>query len=240
MKPKISIFTSSHNHSKDLKLAIESVLNQTYENFEYFLFDDGSSDSTYDIMKSYEYDKRVRIIKLNKQPNVGVIINKSIKLSTGEYWSWCPADDYWKNNLLERKIEYTKIYPNSVLYNNFSYMNEKGEIYKHKHWGNITSDRFSENIWKTDGIGFTGIFIPMYIFNDLNIYFPEDLEYSEDFYWMIKANIHGVKFDVVPEILHVKRKHINSLTHKRRTEIIANVPNIRKELKEYEKCLKIR
>jgi len=235
MDPKISIFTSSYNHSKHLKFAIESVLNQTYQNFEYFLFDDGSDDSTYDIMKSYQYDNRVKVIKLDKQPNVGVVINKSIALSTGNYWSWCPADDYWNEHLLENKIKYIDKFPKSILYNNWFFIDENNNIFGGYDVPIMTSDDFSEEVWKTSPIGFTGILIPMYIFKTLKLLFPEHLPYSEDFYWMIKATIHNVPFDLVPERLHYKRKHENSLTNKNITAIIENIPRIRSELMEYKK-----
>jgi len=235
---KITVFTSSHNHSKYLRKSIESVLNQTYVNIEYLLFDDGSSDNSYDIMMEYSGDERVTVIKLSKQSNVGVVINKSIKMASGDYWSWCPADDYWDVNLLQKKLEYTSKYPNSVLYNDWSYINEMGNIYGYKDWGVITSEEFKRDIWKSVGIGFTGIMIPMTIFRDMNLYFPEHLKYSEDFYWMIKAVVHDIPFDLVPHRLHFKRRHPNSLSTKNSAAIVNNIPNIRRELQEYEKKLK--
>jgi teichuronic acid biosynthesis glycosyltransferase TuaG len=230
MNPKISIFTSSYNHSKYLKEAIDSVINQTYDNFEYFLIDDGSDDNTYEIMSRYSGDSRVKIIKLLKQPNVGVVINKSIKLSTGDYWSWCPADDYWSPNLLETKVNYIKKYPKSVLYNNWFIVND-GSITKHADVMKMSSDEFKNIVWQTSPIGFTGILIPMYVFRDLNVYFPEHLLFSEDFYWMIEATINNVPFNCVPERLHYKRRHSNSLTSKNIEKIIKQIPIIRNELK---------
>ena len=49
MNPKITVFTSSYNHAKYLKQAIESVLQQTYANFEYMLFDDCSDDNSFEV-----------------------------------------------------------------------------------------------------------------------------------------------------------------------------------------------
>lgn len=229
---KISIFTSSYNHGKYLRKAIESVLNQTYQNFEYFLFDDGSTDDTFEIMRSYD-DNRIKLFKFEKQKNVGVLINQSIDLSVGDYWSWCPADDIWCPNLIEKKIEYISKFKKSVLYNNWFLIDENENVSEHPEVKKMTSDEFSKEVWKSSPIGFTGIFIPMYVFKEKNILFPEHLSFSEDFYWMIKATIHQIPFDLVPHRLHYKRKHSDSLTSKNIDKILKNIPIIRNELKIY-------
>lgn len=229
--PKISIFTSSYNHSKYLHTAINSILNQTYTNFEYILIDDGSTDDTYKIMSEYQFDSRVKTIKLEKQSNVGVVINKSIELSSGDYWSWCPADDYWSIDLLEKKIKFIEIYPKSVLYNNWYVVDENGNISNHSPVKQMSSDEFKLEVWKSSPIGFTGILIPMYVFKELKILFPEHLLFSEDFYWMIEASINNIPFNLVPDKLHYKRKHKNSLTSKNINNIVEQIPKIRSELK---------
>lgn len=232
---KITMFTSSFNGGKYLREAIESVLNQTYENFEYLLFDDGSGDATYEIMKSYKNDSRIKIIKLNKQPNVGVVINKSFDISVGDYWCWCPSDDILCKNLIEKKIEYVNKYPKSVLYNNWFIINEVGDKTGECIVKNMTSNEFSKEVWVSSPIGFTGIMIPSYVYKNMNLYFPNHLNYSEDFYWMIKATIHGIPFDSVPYILHYKRKHSTSLTNKNIQNILKSIPIIRNELLVYKR-----
>jgi len=227
---EVTVFTSSYNHSKYLRQAIESVLDQTYQDFEYILIADGDEDS-YKIMLEYKNDK-VKVYKLDKQPNVGVVINKSIRLSLGDYWSWCPADDYWCPELLEIKLGYTKKYPRSVLYNNWNFIDEYGNIGENLIIKPMTSDEFAKEVWISSPIGFTGIMIPMYIFRKKNLYFPEHLNFSEDFYWMIRATIYGVPFDGIPERLHYKRRHANSNTAKNIDKILANIPIIRNELKK--------
>lgn len=229
---KITVFTSSYNHSKYLRKSIESVLNQTYNNIEYLLFDDGSDDNSYNIMLEYDNDPRVKVIKLDKQANVGVVINRSIRLSTGDYWSWCPADDYWSPNLLEKKIDYINKFPNSVLYNNWFVINNDNVIQEHKPIKLMTSDEFKVEVWKSSPIGFTGILIPMYVFNEYGLLFPEHLSFSEDYYWMVESTINGIPFNLVPDRLHYKRKHENSLTSKNIDKIINQIPIILGDLKQ--------
>lgn len=228
---KVSVFTSSYNHRRFLRQAIESVLNQTYRDFEYLLIDDGSTDDSYKIMSEYTIDKRVTAIQVEKQSNIGVVLNKGINILSGDYWSWLPADDYWATNLLEEKIKFAEQCPNAVIYDDFFIVDEWGGGVGQVDIKQMTTQEFNKEVWVNSPIGFTGIFIPMGVFKTQGIYFPEHLDFSEDFYWMIDATIHGVPFLHIPKRLHYKRTHPNSMTSQRYSDIIANIPKIREELR---------
>lgn len=230
-----TILTSSYNHKKDLKFAIESVLSQTYTNFEYHLIDDGSTDETFDIMYSYaKQDKRIILIKLPKVKTLGILLNKSIRLSTSKYWLWCPADDGFFPNLLEEKLKFAKKYPNTVLYDAYTKIDSNGNFIEHC---SARDEKFQENPWNFNGIGFTGAMIPMYIFKKLNLYFPEHLPFSEDFYWTIKVILHGIKFKSMDQELHYKRRGQVSTSTKFGQKIVDFIPVIRRELQEYAKTI---
>jgi len=226
----ITVFTSSFNSAEYLAKAIESVLGQTYKDFEYLLYDDGSTDGSWEIMTSYK-DERIKTFKLDKQKNVGAVINKSFLEARGDYWCWCPADDFFAPQLLERAIDCGKDYPKSVLYNNAILINEKGVVIEPRVTSKQTSKQFSEAVWESCPIGFSGIMIPQYAYKSLP--FPEHLSFSEDFYWMIKATILDIPFDGIPEFLTYKRKHNNSLTDRNYEAIFEQIPKIREELMAY-------
>jgi teichuronic acid biosynthesis glycosyltransferase TuaG len=229
----ISVFTSCYNQSNYLPYAIESVLNQTYTNFEYLLYDDGSTDDTWSIIMKYaEKDKRIIPIKLEKEDNVGIVINKSIEKSTGEIWTWCPSDDVWNADLLQTKINYYMKYPNAVLYHDWDVINKNGIKMNTVITTKYTPEQFKEIVWSTSPIGFTGIFIPFTVFENTGK-FPEHLKFSEDFYWMIKATIHDIDFIGISKVLHQKRTHSNTLTRKNSINMRKHVYEIRNELKSY-------
>jgi len=194
-KMKLTIFTSCYNQANYLPQAIESVLNQTYTDFEYLIYDDGSTDNTWEIIQSYvAKDSRIKGVKLEKQKNVACVINRSIHDMSTDFWLWCPSDDVWCDNLLEVKAQYAVKHPDKVVYSNFIQINEKGlEI------GRVTIPprtplEFLTAVKSTSPIGFTGILIPRSVF-DLVGSFPENFDYSEDFWWMYKAvSIDGVHF----------------------------------------------
>ena len=143
---KITVFTSSYNYAKHLRQSIESVINQTYEDWEYHLVDYGSTDNSYDIMQEYAGDKRVKIYQIGKKRNIASAINYSILRATGDYWSWCPADDYWADNLLEEKVKYIPKYPKSVLYHDYWIINEAGQTVGGNDLAGISVEEFHREI----------------------------------------------------------------------------------------------
>lgn len=233
MKPKVTVFTSCYNQCVFLEEAIESVLNQSFDNFEYLLFNDGSTDSTPDIMDEYaKRDSRIKVFHLEKQPTLSHVINKSIIKSTGKYWTWCPSDDKFHPDLLKQKLEFSNSRPLSVIYDNWWLINDQSESYDTRIVKPMTPKEFSEEVWRSSPIGFTGILIPTMVLYYTQL-FPMHLKFSEDFYWMIKATIMGISFEGMPEKLHYKRKHNNTSTSKNSELIIDQIPVIRHQLKQF-------
>src|SRR4030067_2626042 len=125
----ITVFTSSFNYGKFLRKSIDSVLNQTYKDFEYHLIDYGSTDDTWKIIQEYAYDPRVQAIQIGEQPNKVFAMNHSIRISKGNYWVWCPADDYLHITMLERAVQYILRYPDAVLYSDCYVVDDNGKQY---------------------------------------------------------------------------------------------------------------
>lgn len=226
----ISIFTSSYNHGKFLPEAIESVLGQSFGDFEYLLYDDGSEDGSWEIIQKYaQQDARIRAWKLPKQANVGVVVNMSLQEYRGSVWVWCPSDDLLHQNLLSHKLRFSVDCPNAVLYSHADVINEQGKLVTKLRPIPHLPSIFRQVIRKQPGIGMTGIWIPRKVFERVGG-FPEHLPYSEDFYWVLKACREGVDFLCVPEILYSKRVHPGRTTERHRQEIAANVQRIRDEV----------
>ncbi|MFP7655859.1 glycosyltransferase family 2 protein [Chryseobacterium proteolyticum] len=104
---KISIITVCWNSEKYLKTAIESILHQTYKNIEYIIVDGGSSDSTLDIIKSYEasFNGNMRWISENDN-GIYDAMNKGVKMATGDVIGLLNSDDlYISENSLEHIME---------------------------------------------------------------------------------------------------------------------------------------
>jgi glycosyltransferase involved in cell wall biosynthesis len=102
-KPAVSVLMTTYNRSNYIKEAIDSVLNQSYKNFELIIIDDGSTDNTFDIVKSIK-DRR---ISYYYQDNSGQnsARNTGIILSDGEYIAMIDSDDIWEADKLKKQVE---------------------------------------------------------------------------------------------------------------------------------------
>lgn len=128
--PKFSVIIGSYNTKKYLKLTIESVLNQTFQNFEVIIIDDGSNDGTDKIIKDFaSKDKRIRPFYFKKNSGKdSVPKNFGIKKARGDYICFLDSDDLWHENKLSIQNDYIK--KNTILIStSCRYIDEKGQNY---------------------------------------------------------------------------------------------------------------
>lgn len=123
-KPLVSIIMSNYNYDQFISEAIESVLNQTYRNFEIIIVDDGSTDNSLKTIQEYRRNYP-KIIKTIEQKNSGqaVAFNRAFELASGKIIAFLDADDYWYSHKLETIIKYHQKYP--AVQHNLSINNEE-------------------------------------------------------------------------------------------------------------------
>lgn len=127
---KVSVLIPTFNNKKFLAKTLESVLSQTFRNFEIIVVDDGSSDQTDILIKKFQGDYP-NIIKYIYQNNQGVSIarNTAISNSKGEYVAWLDSDDIWEKNYLEISIKTIENIPDvALVHTNIIRINEKDEV----------------------------------------------------------------------------------------------------------------
>lgn len=110
--PKVSIITCVYNGEKYISKLLDSVLNMGYPNIEHIIVNDGSTDSTEDIVMKYVelYENKENsnlYIKYVKQENIGLggATNTGLKQITGEYWTWINCDDWYESHAFFEPIE---------------------------------------------------------------------------------------------------------------------------------------
>jgi len=111
--PKVTVLMSVYNGEKYLNEAIDSILGQTFKDFEFLIIDDASTDKTAEILKSYN-DPRIKIV--NNKNNIGLTksLNKGLKLARGEYIARQDADDISLPRRLETQVQYLEDHKNIV------------------------------------------------------------------------------------------------------------------------------
>ncbi|SMN02237.1 Putative N-acetylgalactosaminyl-diphosphoundecaprenol glucuronosyltransferase [uncultured Candidatus Thioglobus sp.] len=108
--PKISVIMPVYNGEKYLKEAINSILNQTFTDFEFIIINDGSTDNTGNIILSYD-DERIIYIKNQENLKISKTLNKGIELAKGEYIARMDADDICFPKRLEKQISFMQKNP---------------------------------------------------------------------------------------------------------------------------------
>jgi glycosyltransferase involved in cell wall biosynthesis len=124
--PKVSIILTSYNHDKYLRESIESVLNQTFTDFELIIWDDASKDHSWHLINQYT-DARIKAFRnnVNEGPVFGV--NKAIsEIATGDYIAIHHSDDVWEADKLQQQVDFLEAHPEiGAVFSNALAINEE-------------------------------------------------------------------------------------------------------------------
>lgn len=131
MNPRFSIIVPLYNKAPYVKKALETIVAQTFRDFECIIVDDGSTDGSMDVVRDFVQNDGMSRLRLNEplslndgrltiisQPNTGVAAarNNGVAKSHGEYVCFLDADDWWEPNFLEEMDRLIKEYPDAGLY----------------------------------------------------------------------------------------------------------------------------
>lgn len=127
----ISVIMPAYNAENYIQYSIESVLCQSHDNLELIIIDDGSSDSTAEIIAEFAAkDSRLRYVKNEINLGVSETRNKGISLAISEWIAFIDSDDIWKFNKLEKQLNLVKTIGAEFVYTGVSYIDETGGAYR--------------------------------------------------------------------------------------------------------------
>ena len=206
--PKVTVLMSVFNGDKYLSEAIDSILNQTFTNFEFLIVNDGSNDRTEDILKSYS-DVRIRII--NNYNNMGLAksLNKGLRIAKGEYIARMDADDISLPTRFERQVEFLdKNKHVGLLGTSWYAINGDGE--------RIGTNRAVSGKHAVHFICHGSVVMRKRCLEKVGFY-REVLELAEDYDLWLRIS---EKFDVsnLSEPLYMHRVHVNSVSTRKKLE----------------------
>lgn len=124
MNDLVSIITPSYNTARYIGETIESVLSQTYRNWEMIIVDDCSQDDTDDVIKRYLNDERIRYIKNEKNFGAAISRNRALMEARGKWIAFLDSDDLWFPEKLERQIKFMEQYGYHFSYTNYIEIDE--------------------------------------------------------------------------------------------------------------------
>ncbi len=126
--PKITVLLSVYNSAKYLAEAMESILSQTFSEFEFLIIDDASTDETEDIIHSYR-DPRIRLLRNKSNIGLNRSLNIGLKEASGEYVARMDADDISEPKRLELQWDYVQAHPECALLGcQYHTIDEEGNI----------------------------------------------------------------------------------------------------------------
>lgn len=195
-----SLITVSFNSSKTIKRTINSVLSQTYQDFEYIIIDGGSTDGTLNIIKKYEskFDNNYHWIS-EHDSGIYNAMNKGIQVAKGEIIGIINSDDWLEPNALEiiSKSIMTSGSNNTIYcgWMNFYYQNGRKQLLK---TNNNRFNRYSRKYLM--GINHPATFVPLTIYKKYG-YFDENLKISADIEFIIRAVKNNIEFCFIDEAL---------------------------------------
>jgi glycosyltransferase involved in cell wall biosynthesis len=215
-KPRVSIGMPVYNGEQFLKEALDSILAQSFKNFNLIISDNGSTDKTEEICRAYAAkDQRIYYERHEQNLGAGWNFNRVFELSSAEYFRWACYDDLCAPELLERCVEGLDRYPSVILcYPKTIIINEHGEhIQKYFDGFNLRSLRPHERFERYHNLVRYGHGChPLYGLiraKTLKMALPMGSYPSSDLVLLGELALHG-EFYEIPEYLFFKRDHPNT------------------------------
>lgn len=200
MKIRFSVIIPSYNRMEFLHSAIESVIHQTYDEFEIFVVDDGSDDDTSRLVREFT-DERLKYVRT---PHRGVSFarNTGIKLSAGEYIAFLDSDDKWDRSKLEVTAEYICRYPDTKIFHTEELWYRQGRLLPQKKKHRKYSGQIYEKCLPLCCIGMSTSVVKSDLFREMGL-FDTSLPACEDYdLWLRFCSKHDVI--LIPETLTIK------------------------------------
>lgn len=140
-KPLVTVYISSHNYDAYLTEAIESVLRQTFSDWELFLFNDGSTDETARIMSAYEKGSKITVFTTD---DIGLpaVANLALKRARGKYIVRLDADDFFDENILLVLSNYLDRHPRvALVFPDYYVINDHGDLITQERRNSIAGNK---------------------------------------------------------------------------------------------------
>lgn len=125
MDELVSIIMPSYNTAAYIKDSIQSVLNQTYSNWELIIIDDCSTDNTKNVLEEIQ-DRRIRVYKNEKNWGAAVCRNIALRKANGRWIAFLDSDDLWKPDKLKKQVAFMKNNNYFFSYSNYEEINANG------------------------------------------------------------------------------------------------------------------
>lgn len=219
----ISVIIHIHNNEEFLYVSINSVLRQTYQNFEVICVDDASNDSSLNILNYFsKKDSRVKIIKNDSNKGVGFSLNSGLEMAEGDYVFFLDGNDWISQDafqVLIKKIKNENL--DLILFKNVVFYDNLHEFGIEEYYNNSSLNSFENKVFNHYDLDKTALFsIPHVLWNKLyrksfldehNIRFPNEKLIPNEISFFFKVFTSAKRISFENSYLYTHRKIFNSL-----------------------------
>jgi len=200
MPPVFSVVIPSYNRKDFLKKSIDSVLNQSFDDYELVVVDDGSTDSSILLVSEY-LGKGLTYIRTS---NFGVshARNTGILNSRGSYIAFLDSDDLWEPEKLRQTFDYIKKYPDTDLFHSEETWFRDGKVLKQKNKYKRHSGQIYRHCLPVCNIGMSTLVVKKSFFNQIGL-FDEKMPVCEDYDFFLRATLAN-EVKLIPFALTIK------------------------------------
>lgn len=216
-KPKISVVMSVYNTEENwLRASIESILNQTFGDFEFIIILDSPTDSSDKVVKEYgEKDGRIKIVE--NITNIGLTksLNKGIKIAKGDYIARMDADDISVNTRFEKQFRYMENNPSKIVVGSYiaAFGNDKVSIGSNKWKNNFEKERV-RLLFGNAGVPHPTAFIRKSFLDKHKIKYRENLRNSQDYGLWVDIVQNGGEIYQLSEVQLLYRLSVDQISSK--------------------------
>jgi len=216
---KVTVLMSVYNGANYLSQAIESILNQTFPDFEFLIFNDASTDGSREIINSYAV-KDSRIVLINNERNIGLTksLNRGLKIARGKYIARQDADDFSEPERLEAQLRFLDDYPNIGIVGTYAnFVDAQGKKIAERKTA-ITNEIIKKDIMSGSPFVHGSVMFRHKIVDTIGFY-REEFQYAQDYdYWLrVLEKYKGANID---RTFYNLRRGIRSISADNLTEQI--------------------
>ncbi len=209
MIPKVSVVMSVYNAEKYLQDSIQSILNQTYKDFEFLIIDDGSTDKSVEMIESFK-DSRIKLIQNEKNLGVSLSRNKALDMAAGKYIVTMDADDISLPERIAQQVEFMDSNPEVGICGSWmKTLGKKSLIIKYPK----NHERIKCHLLFYSPIANPTTIARKSIIKQYNLGYEEGFLVAHDYYLWTEMSQHTF-FANIPEVLLLYRQHASQLTAK--------------------------
>lgn len=203
--PKVTVLMPVYNAGIYLQEAIESILKQTFSDFELLIINDGSTDQSAEVIARFD-DPRIRYVKNEK--NIGLVktLNKGLDLAQGIYVARMDQDDISLPERLEKQVKFLDTHSEIGVCGSWFELFPSGELVQRP----VTNDEIKAHLFINCALGHPTVIIRMKVLKNNNLLYDPSFDHAEDYEFWTRL-IQKTKMQNIPEVLLKYRVHSSQI-----------------------------